>query len=100
MDRPDLLVLGRLLEGLALANEPPLRTQLQQRAGVNYTMLERYLEFLTVHGLAVLDGDGRLSLTPKGAEAYRFLSVSLARIFGVPEVGTPLRDLGRGPSRG
>jgi predicted transcriptional regulator len=95
MDRPDLFVLGRLLEGLALAAEPPLRTQLQQRAGVNYTMLERYLEFLTGHGLALLDGDGRLSLTPKGVEAYRFLSVSLAQIFDVPNQGTPLRELGR-----
>lgn len=82
MDRPDLFVLGRLLEVLARSGDPPLRTQLQLRAGVNYTMLARYLEFLTAHGLAQMDGDGRLALTPKGAEAYRFLSDSLTRIFG------------------
>jgi len=87
MDRPDLFVLGRLLEVLARAGDPPLRTQLQQRAGVNYTMLERYLEFLTTHGLAAMDGGGRLSLTPKGQEAYRFLSDSLTRIFGTAGPG-------------
>jgi predicted transcriptional regulator len=100
MDRPDLFVLGRLLEVLARANPPPLRTQLQQRAGVNYTMLERYLEFLNLHALVEVGGDDRLSLTPKGVEAYRFLSVGLTRIFGVPDLGTPLRELGRpGPRR-
>jgi len=100
MDRPDLFVLGRLLEALALAEEPPLRTQLQQRAGVNYTMLENYLEFLTGYGLAELNGDGRLLLTAKGVEAYRFLSAGLSRIFGVPDAGAPLRELSRpGPAR-
>jgi len=82
MDRPDLFVLGRLLEVLARAEVPPLRTQLQQRAGINYTMLERYLDFLTAHGLAEMDGDSRLALTPKGSEAYRFLSEGLTQIFG------------------
>ena len=95
MERPDLFVVGRLLEVLALSEDAPLRTQLQQRAGVNYTMLERYLEFLTGHGLVSLDGSGRLSLTAKGSEAYRFLSVGLTRIFGVPEGGSPLQGLGR-----
>ena len=99
MDRPDLFVLGRLLEVLALTPEPPLGTHLQQRAGVNYTMLERYLEFLSLHGLAVLNGDGRLALTPKGLEAYRFLSSSLSRIFGAPENGSPLRSFGRASDR-
>jgi len=95
MDRPDLFVLGRLLEALALSDERPLRTQLQQRAGVNYTMLERYLEFLLQYGLVTLDGAGRLSLTPKGAEAYHFLSMGLTRIFGTPAGGSPLEGLGR-----
>jgi predicted transcriptional regulator len=99
MDRPDLFVLGRILEMLAVGRDPPLRTQLQQRAGVNYTMLERYLEFLTQHGLVVVDGADRLLLTPKGSEAYRFLSVGLTRIFDVPTEGTPLREIGRAPPR-
>jgi predicted transcriptional regulator len=95
VDRPDLFVLGRLLEVLALSGDLLLRTQLQQRAGVNYTMLEHYLEFLTLHGLVTIDGVGRLALTPKGTEAYQFLSAGLARIFGVPHVGSTLQALGR-----
>ena len=99
MDRPDLFVLGRLLEVLALSEERPLRTQLQQRAGVNYTMLERYLEFLTQYGLVALDEGGRVSLTAKGAEAYHFLSIGLTRIFGEAGGGTPLQGFGRPAAR-
>jgi predicted transcriptional regulator len=81
MDRPDLFVIGRLLEGLG--SGPLRRTQLQQRAGLNYTVFLRYLDYLVYLKLvAVLpDDEGRLELTPRGAEAYRFLSDGLARIF-------------------
>ena len=83
MDRPDLFVIGRLLEGLAAGSLR--RTQLQQRAGLNYTVFQRYLDFLLRLGLvATLPGDdGHLALTPKGVEAYRFLSEGLTRIFGL-----------------
>ncbi|HXQ78635.1 MAG: winged helix-turn-helix domain-containing protein [Thermoplasmata archaeon] len=83
MDRPDLFVIGRLLEGLVPG--PLLRTQLQQRAGVNYTVFQRYLDFLLRLGIvAVRPGDdGLLELTPKGVEAYRFLSEGFGRIFGI-----------------
>ena len=83
MDRPDLFVIGRLLEGLVPG--PLLRTQLQQRAGVNYTVFQRYLDFLLRLGIVAVrpDDDGRLELTPKGVEAYRFLSEGFVRIFGV-----------------
>jgi len=83
MERPDLFVIGRILEALAPA--PLLRTQLQQRAGLNYTVFQRYLEFLVRLGL-VSDGafDGaHLAITPKGIEAYRFLSEGLQRVFGL-----------------
>jgi predicted transcriptional regulator len=84
MDRPDLFVIGRLLEGLVPG--PLLRTQLQQRAGVNYTVFQRYLDFLLRLGIVgVRPGDdGRLELTPKGVEAYRFLMEGFGRIFGLP----------------
>jgi len=83
MDRPDLLVIGRLLE--ALAPGPLLRTQLQQKAGLNYTVFQRYLDFLMRLGLVAVRpaDDGRVELSPKGVEAYRFLSDGLTRIFGL-----------------
>jgi len=83
MDRPDLFVIGRLLE--ALAQGPLLRTQLQQRAGVNYTVFQRYLEFLVRLGMVsnAQSDDVHLELTPKGVEAYRFLSDGLHRVFGL-----------------
>ena len=62
-------------------------------------MLARYHEILSLHELGELNGDGRLAPTPKGLEAYRFLSSSLSRIFGAPEMGSPLRSLGRAPDR-
>jgi len=82
MDHPDLFVIGRLLEGLL--DGPLRRTQLQQRAGLNYTVFQRYLEFLMRLDLVNTAGEeGRWGLTPKGVEAYRFLSEGLARIFGI-----------------
>jgi len=83
MDRPDLFVIGRLLE--ALAPGPLLRTQLQQKAGLNYTVFQRYLDFLTRLGLVAIrpTDDGRVELSAKGVDAYRFLSEGLARIFGL-----------------
>ncbi len=82
MARPDLFVIGRLLE--ALNGGRLRRTQLQQKAGVNYTVFQRYLEFLVRLGLIkeVAEDEGRLELTPSGVEAYRFLSDGLSRIFG------------------
>lgn len=86
MGRPDILVIGRLLEALALAPEPMRRTPLQQRAGLNYTVFQRYFEFLERQGLLVAapGDDGRVTLTPKGREAYRFLEEGLDRILGPP----------------
>jgi len=85
MDRPDLFVVGRLLE--ALLPGPLRRTQLQQKAGLNYTVFQRYLDFLL--RLEIITGsreeDGRLELTPKGVEAYRFLSEGLSSIFGLSQ---------------
>lgn len=85
MDHPDLFVIGRLLEGLA--DGPRRRTQLQQRAGLNYTVFLRYLDYLVELKLVASspDAEGRLELTAKGVEAYRFLSEGLARIFGLTE---------------
>jgi len=82
MTHPDLFVIGRLLE--ALDGGRLRRTQLQQRAGVNYTVFQRYLELLVRLDLVkeVTEDEGRLELTPRGVEAYRFLSEGLSRIFG------------------
>ncbi|HXW67094.1 MAG TPA: winged helix-turn-helix domain-containing protein [Thermoplasmata archaeon] len=80
-ERPDLFVVGRLLE--ALAAGPLLKTPLQQRAGLNYTVFQRYLDLLLRLGLVAgtPTGDGRIALTSKGQEAHRFIAEGLARIF-------------------
>lgn len=85
MDRPDLFVIGRLLEGLT--SGPLLRTQLQQKAGLNYTVFLRYLDYLVYLKLITLapGDDSRLELTARGFEAYRFLSDGLASIFGLTD---------------
>lgn len=85
MDRPDLFVIGRVLEGLVGGSLR--RTQLQQRAGLNYTVFLRYLDYLVYLKLIAVqpDDEGRLELTPKGMEAYRFLSEGLSQIFGLPD---------------
>jgi predicted transcriptional regulator len=98
MDHPDLFVIGRLLEGLL--DGPLRRTQLQQRAGLNYTVFQRYLEFLMRLDLVNSPGEeGRLELTSKGVEAYRFLSEGLSRIFGIGTVPRQSLASQRGPPR-
>ena len=52
MDRPDLFVIGRLLEGLT--DGALKRTQLQQRAGLNYTVCLRYLDYRVYLKLVVV----------------------------------------------
>jgi len=82
MERPDLFVIGRLLEGLL--DGPLKRTQLQQRAGLNYTVFLRYFDYLVYLGLIAADADGgQLRITGKGTEAQRFLSEGLYRIFAI-----------------
>jgi predicted transcriptional regulator len=94
---PDLFVLGRVLGALATAPGPQLKTPLQQRAGMNYTVFQRYLEFVLRHGLVApspRDPD-RFELTPKGVEAYRFLTDGIERIFGAaPGAGPAVRNVG------
>jgi predicted transcriptional regulator len=99
MDRPDLFVVGRILE--ALLAGPQLKTPLQQRAGLNYTVFQRYLDLLVRLGLVAPDprGDGRIALTPKGVDAHRFLSEGLARIFAAPAPTTTGARAGAAPTR-
>lgn len=89
IERPDLFVIGRLLE--ALIPGPLRRTQLQQKAGLNYTVFLRYLDYLVYLKLvtAAPASDGHLELTSRGTEAYRFLSEGLTQIFG--RLNPPLR---------
>jgi len=89
MGRPDLFVIGRLLEAMARAPGPLRRTPLQQKAGLNYTVFQRYLDYLMRLGLVTgtAETDSLLELTPKGVEAYRYLVDGLQRIFGPVDGG-------------
>jgi predicted transcriptional regulator len=97
MGRPDLFVIGRLLEAIATAPGPVRRTPLQQKAGLNYTVFQRYLDYLLRQGLIASTDppDSLLELTPKGVEAYRFLSDGLVRIFGPANGSAPLSGAAR-----
>jgi len=88
--RPDLFVIERLLEAMASADGPVRRTPLQQRAGLNYTVFQRYLDYLVRLGMVAVPpgSDDLLALTPKGVAAHRFLADGIARIFG-PANGGP-----------
>lgn len=74
---PDLYVVARFLESLWRAPDPMLKTRLQVAANVNYDIFNRYLAWLLQRGLVSVensaDGHDRVSLTPKGYEAYRKL---------------------------
>jgi predicted transcriptional regulator len=87
--RPDVFVIGRFLEAMSTAPRPIRRTPLQQRAGLNYTVFQRYLDYLVRLGMvaAAPGSDELFELTPKGVEAYRFLVDGLARIFGPVDGG-------------
>jgi predicted transcriptional regulator len=95
--RPDLFVIGRLLEALTTAPGPLRRTPLQQRAGLHYTVFQRYLDYLLQLGLIAPTAASPefLQITPKGTEAYRFPSEGLLRIFRVTTVSLPTPGPGR-----
>jgi predicted transcriptional regulator len=91
--RPDLFVIGRLLEALATEGGPMRKTPLQQRAGLNYTVFQRYLDYLVRQGLVTIvpGTEVLLTLTPRGVDAYRFLADGLGRIFGPVDGARPVR---------
>ena len=84
--RPDLYVILRVLETLARNSNPSTRSALQRGAGINYTLLVRYLELLRSRNLVTLDNStGEVELTAKGYEACLFLRRGFLEVLG----GTP-----------
>lgn len=83
--RPDLRVVGRILETLWRHAEPMRPTALQQASATNYTQFSRYLDFLVERGLVVVREDDRggrwVSLSERGQEAHAFLVTGLSRLF-------------------
>lgn len=74
LERPDIYVLSRLLDRLWKENGPMLRTRLQVATNVSYDNLIRYLEWMLVRELVMLNqenGHQTVTLTPKGRDAYR-----------------------------
>lgn len=84
--RPDLYVVGRILETLWREQEPMRRTRLQMAAGVNYSVFQRYCEILERRGLLRMvsapAGGDLVELSPQGLEALRFLMQGMNRILG------------------
>ncbi|MCI4347869.1 MAG: transcriptional regulator [Thermoplasmata archaeon] len=83
-DRPDLFVVVRVLEVLRRNPDGLRKTPLQLAAGVNYTVFSRYLERLADRELVTIERDDesteRVRLTPRGAEALRFLVSGIERV--------------------
>lgn len=75
LERPDIYVLSRLLDRLWKENGPILRTRLQVGTNLSYDNLVRYLDWMRLRELIVLndedDGHQTVLLTPKGKDAYR-----------------------------
>lgn len=89
LDRPDLYVVARMLERLWREDRPMLRTRLQVASRVNYDVFRKYLTWMIEKQLVTLqncaDGHERVSLTPKGTEAYGKLVRWMEEvIFGMP----------------
>ena len=94
-NKPDLYVVTLILEALHRKGGPVRRTPLQTASNVNYTIFARYLDYLAERGLVALeteaDGGARVVLTPKGADAYRFLFEGISRIIGPLDRKQPQR---------
>ena len=77
LERPDLYVVARVLERLWREERPMLKTRLQVASKVNYDVFRRYVSWMDERGLVQVaesdDGHSRISLTPKGEEAYKKL---------------------------
>ena len=78
IERPDLFLVARMLENLARSPGGMKRTALQMACRMNYTQLERYLDYLEVRRFvaAEADGDGglRVTVTPEGHAALLALA--------------------------
>lgn len=72
--KPDIYVLSRILDRLAVERGPMMRTHLQVATNTSYDNLVRYVDWMCIKGLVTIDGsDGRdmVVLTDNGQEAYR-----------------------------
>lgn len=77
LEKPDLFVVARILERLWREDAPMLKTRLQVATNVNYDVFRKYVAWMNDKRLLLLeasdDGHERLTLTPRGHEAYRHL---------------------------
>jgi predicted transcriptional regulator len=77
MEKPDLYVVARFLERLWKEGREFKKTELQMAVGLNYTIYIKYLRWLEEKGLikrvAIDAKHDRITITPKGIEAYRSL---------------------------
>jgi predicted transcriptional regulator len=78
VQRPDLYLVARLLENLEREGGRCKPTVLQLVSGINYTQLERYVQFLAGRGLVASvslgEGSVELEITARGREMLLFLA--------------------------
>jgi predicted transcriptional regulator len=96
VQRPDLYLVARLLENLERSGGRCKPTALQLVSGINYTQLERYLEFLAERGLVssepLADGAVALEITARGREMLLFLAKAIRDVLR-EEFGRGHRDV-------
>lgn len=78
IERPDLFLVARLLENLARAPQGMKRTNLQLACRINYTQLERYLDYLAARRFVALRADDNggmvVAITLEGTTALLALA--------------------------
>ena len=74
LGRPDLYVVARFLERLWRVRRPHGKTELQMAVRLNYSVYQRYLDWMDEKGLVRLetgaDGSATVEATPKGLATY------------------------------
>jgi predicted transcriptional regulator len=77
MDKPDLYVVARFLERLWKEGREFKKTELQMAVGLNYSIYVKYLRWLErkelIKFVKVDAKHEKITITPKGVEAYRSL---------------------------
>jgi predicted transcriptional regulator len=86
MERPDLYVVARFLEKLAVRGGTMRKTHLQMAVGMNYDIYTKYLSWLVFKEMVSLNdeegGTQSVDLTEKGWRTYEELLSMLERIVG------------------
>lgn len=81
LQRPDMLVVTRMLERLQAATRPYGKTELQLACRINYSIFQRYLQWFTTKGLVEITKDDAVVITDKGRQLYQTIGSWMKDLF-------------------